>query len=38
MTRVSKQSNPETLVRSTADRETETVRSQAQRQIGRAHV
>ena len=31
MTRVSKQSNPETLVRSTADRETETVRSQSQR-------
>ena len=31
MTRVSKQSNPETLVRSEADRETETVRSQAQR-------
>ena len=32
MTRVRKeQSNPETLVRSTADRETETVRSQAQR-------
>ena len=32
MTRVRKeQSNPETLVRSTSDRETETVRSQAQR-------
>jgi hypothetical protein len=31
MTRVSKQSNPETLVRSQAERETETVRTQAQR-------
>ena len=31
MTRVSKQSNPETLVRSQTERETETVRSQAQR-------
>jgi hypothetical protein len=31
MTRVSKKSNPETLVRSEAERETETVRSQAQR-------